>query len=172
MSDIKSPIIINLSEAGRAVQEDARHLRKIIAPSIWSAEEEWAGGLWEKEQPGDLRKVAISREVSLSYVDEQAAQEPHWHPAQIESYFSASAIELVYKQVDSHQPISFTRVKFTGRILIPPRICHLVRLTGLTEVLQFPSPDNSDKVVCDRCIQHERHGCSAEEARAAMGIEV
>jgi len=119
----RSVVVIANNESISATQQSDRHLRKIIVPQVKPEYHETSlitnGNLavWEKEIEGQ-RPVIESQNVQLSWVDDRAVRKPHWHQFQIESYFSLTQTELVFRSVDD-AGAEFRRIEFTGRVFIP-----------------------------------------------------
>lgn len=170
-------LIIDNAKSAEAVRQSNRHLRKIIVPHVkveFGEAALSADGIVAKwvSQDSGVFPVVESQQIQLSWADQNAAQKPHWHNHQIESYSSQFPIDLVFRPVDDIST-GFQRVQVTGRVFIPARVCHFVKLSGLTEVLQFRTGGNadqidleSDQILCSECFLSE--SCSEKLARETM----
>ncbi len=173
MPDIKKLFVIEFKDAEDAAKLDpkGRNFRKITTPNLWKDSPMNETPLpdgevrWTNESHG-RRNIILSHDMGLSYVNEYAKQDPHWHPTQIESYASNSECILAYKAIDILLD-AFSVIAFTGRVIIPARVCHYVKLSGFTEVLQVPTCDDVDKIGCDKCPQKKKD-CSPEKGINAV----
>ncbi|HZS47156.1 MAG TPA: hypothetical protein VFC63_18925 [Blastocatellia bacterium] len=169
-------LVVPLDEVEKALADSARHLRKIVVPQLkaeyneinFTSEDQAA--LWLSKQQNH-NPVVESQRVQLSWADEKAIQKPHWHNIQLETYSSRKPVTVVYRSVDDAS-VGFKKIQFTGRVFIPPRICHLVSFSGQTEVLQIGLREQADdlerdQIVCSSC--HLSNVCSETQARSALG---
>ncbi len=153
-------------EVAKAIETDEGHIRKLVVPVIRPGTEtpmlrsQWQSNLHGKSP------VIQSDDFQLSYANEHTPQEVHWHRLQVESYSSDSPMIVAALDADERQrDSSEVMVEFIrgGRLVIPPRFCHKVYLTGLTEVMQIraePGSLEGDVHVCEDCNNHENCHCA------------
>lgn len=153
-------------EVAKALETDEGHFRKLVVPVIRpGAETRMLRSQWQSSLHGKS-PVIQSDDFQLSYANEQTPQEVHWHRLQVESYSSDSPMIVAALDVDERQrDSSEITVEFIpgGRLVIPPRFCHKVYLTGLTEVMQIRVASGSlegDEHICKNCNNNESCHCA------------
>lgn len=157
-------------DVARAVGSGGHH-RKLVVPAIRPDKEtRLLRSQWQRTLRGKS-PVVQSEHLQLSYTDEKCPQRNHWHRLQVESYFSTSPMIVAAMDVDERlRDSGELSVEFipAGRVFIPPRFCHLVRLTGLTEVMQIrvePGSIENDHHTCEGC---PTAGCRCAEMAALI----
>lgn len=154
---------IPLEEIERHLQENERQDIKIVAPSILTQElfdiltkkgkklkQELPllGNRWPHSNKTEANKLCESSDFKLdgdatftiSFVNQKAAQEEHYHKLHTEIYFSEHSISGYYRHMgnsDRH-PVNLTK---GGLVLFGPNIVHYMKLNGLTLVLELPAVD-------------------------------
>jgi len=155
----------------KAVKSSKRNECLLIVPSIHpGTQTPMLRPKWQRSLHGKV-PVMVAENYQLSYIDEHAAQEPYWHRLQVVSYRSDSPMIVVSQDVDERlrdtAEIAVDIIP-AGRVFIPPRFCHLVHVTGQTEVLRIrvePGSLDKDDYLCDYC--PNEHSC-CDEMRELM----
>lgn len=158
-------------DEARKAAEKSKTSCSVVVPSIDPGKE--AALLqpqWQPKLHGKLQ-VVQSESFQLSYTGRQSPKEPHWHRLQLESYSSDSPMVVVYVDIDERLRDEMevkAEVVPAGRLFIPPRFCHMVHLTGLTEVMQLrlePGSLERDNYVCTDC---RGDNCRCDEMRELL----
>ncbi|HWT00904.1 MAG TPA: hypothetical protein VN256_11715 [Pyrinomonadaceae bacterium] len=153
--------------------ENARQDVKVVAPSILTnesfrkfaelgrdvkAEEPLEGFHWkhsEAEEPnrlceaGDFADDYLWQDVngpfSISFANEHAAQDAHYHKRHFEIYYSDHPMSAEFRHLEDPQPQPPIELKHGGLILFGPNVVHKMRLGGLTVVIEVASVDDKFK---------------------------
>ena len=159
------------NEVQRAVESSKQNECRLVVPSIQpNAEAPMLRPQWKPKLHGKV-PVVQSEHFQLSHTSTQSPQEPHWHRLQVETYHSDSPMIVVSVDIDERlrdTPEIKLDVIPAGRVFIPPRFCHVVHLTGPTEVMQLrvePGSLDRDDYFCDDC---QRDKCRCDEMREMM----
>ncbi len=81
---------------------------------------------------------------TISFANQKAAQDEHYHEKHFEIYYSESPISIDYRFIND--PASDTlELKEGGLIVIAPNVIHKAELRGLTVVIELESVDNDRK---------------------------
>lgn len=108
---------------------------------------------------GSYNFVIESESIALSYTDGTGPEDPHWHPDEVETYFTTTGFKVALRFVDrekTHRVVEFP----PGRLIVPARVCHLVDLRGHTEVISFREHVAMKRVNCGMCHLRENGSCA------------
>jgi len=103
--------------------------------------------------------VIESESVALSYTDGTGSEDPHWHPDEVELYFTAESFKVALRSVDRKGMHEIVELP-PGRLIVPARVCHLVDLRGHTEVISFRRQSMMQRVNCGKCHLKENGTCA------------
>ncbi len=154
---------IPLEEVKLHLQENERQDIKIVAPSILTQElfdiltkkgkklkqeVPLDGNRWTHSNKTEANKLCESSDFKLdgnatftiSFVNEKADQEEHYHKLHTEIYFSEHSIGGYYRRVGNSDRFHIDLTK-GGLVLFGPNIVHYMELSGLTLVLELPAVD-------------------------------
>jgi len=167
-------LAIPLDEIEKHFRLNARQDVKVIAPEMLSAElyekltakgkklkreEPVNGHVWAhssetapnrlceaKDFLDDSLGEATGGPVAVSFANERAEQEDHFHRKHIEIYFSEHPMAAEFRYVGEEKRQD-TFVLFTGGLIIfGPNVIHRMKLGGMTLIMELPSVPN-DRVV-------------------------
>ncbi len=160
---------VPLAEILRHLQTSERQDVKIVAPSILTeklykflTEEKGKklkreiplrGNLWSRSYTTKPNKLCESADFSfsagaplkgpfaISFANERANQEEHYHKRHTEIYFSEHRIGGYYKKLRTQKEHPITLAK-GGLILFGPYVVHYMELDGLTLVVEVPAVED------------------------------
>jgi len=90
----------------------------------------------------DERLLYIARgPFAISFANEKALQDEHYHKEHWEIYFSEYPMSVEYKFI-SEQNRKKTTLPQGGAILFGPEVVHKMNLGGLTIIIEVPSASN------------------------------
>jgi len=167
-------LFIPLEEIKNQFKENTRQDVKIVAPEILSeqlfnmltrkgkmlkmekplAAEKWTFS--KKNRPNFICKssdFSINNDpgpnqgpFAISFANENAEQDYHYHEKHWEIYFSEHAIEAQYKALNDSL---YKNVKLNkgGAIIFGPQVIHKMKLHGLTFIVECPSMAGDKKNV-------------------------
>lgn len=159
-------LAISKAEIERHFQKNVRQDVKVVAPSILTEEmfhilktqgkdlkpEQYLDGeLWQHSEvgvpnnlceSGDFVDASLPQYVAgpfaLSFANDKAAQDVHYHWRHIEIYFSEYPIGADYRYLENGERQS-VRLEDGGAIIFGPQVVHRVQLGGMTVVIEVPS---------------------------------
>jgi hypothetical protein len=158
-------LFIPLEEVKRQFEANERQDIKIGAPSILTPElfemltekgkrlkpeTPLKGNRWESSNKAEANKLCESSDFmfelptepkgpfTISFANEKAEQEAHYHKLHTEVYFSAYRLLGHYHKAGSDGDISFD-LKNGGLALFQPYMVHYVELSGVTLILEMPA---------------------------------
>ena len=83
--------------------------------------------------PGDTKGA-----FSISFANEKAGQDEHWHVRHSEIYFSEHRISGYYRTPSSQRDESFD-LPDGGAIVFGPNVVHYMEMYGLTIIIEVPA---------------------------------
>ena len=162
-------LVIPIDEIEKHLGANKRQDVKVVAPSLLSEdlyeflrkkdkspkrEEPLKGETWEHSAEGQSNRVCEASDfaddalpqyakgpVAISFANERATQDKHYHERHLELYYSEHAISAEYK-IAKDSPWKTVELQRGGVILFAPDVVHLVNLGGLTIVIEMPAIDN------------------------------
>jgi hypothetical protein len=166
----RSVLAIPLDEIRKHLQNNSRQDIKIVAPEMLGdelfgilrakgksikREQPFEGIVWKhssQDEPnnicesGDFVDLASSQSAkgafALSFANERAAQDEHFHKQHFEIYFSEHPLAADFRILESGESGSIN-LDQGGAIIFAPGVIHKMRLGGLTFVIETPStPDD------------------------------
>lgn len=84
---------------------------------------------------------------ALSFANEKAPQDAHYHHHHLEIYFSEHPLEAEYRS-DANSPVERVKLDKGGVLVFAAGVAHRARLGGLTVVIEIPAVKD-DKVLTD-----------------------
>jgi hypothetical protein len=158
-------LIIPLEELTRHFETNERQDIKIVAPSILihelyetlikkgkrlKPEVHLSGNRWERSYKTKANKICESSDFvfelpsetkgpfTISFANEKAEQEEHYHKYHAEIYFSEHRISGYYRKLseDTEYPLELSN---GGLVLFQPNVIHYIELSGLTLILETPA---------------------------------
>ena len=166
-------LAIPLEELDGQFAKNSRQDVKIVAPSILTdesfrkfaaqgrnvkAEEPLDGFYWkhsEADEPnklceaGDFADDSLWQDVngpfSISFANEHAAQDEHYHKRHFEIYYSEHPMSAEFRYLEDARPQTPIELNHGGLILFGPNVVHKMRLGGLTIIIEVPSLDDKFK---------------------------
>lgn len=75
---------------------------------------------------------------ALSFANEKAGQDEHYHREHVEIYYSEQRLSAKYRCLDEMEHHTVI-LKHGGALVFAPGVVHQVKLTGLTLVIEVPS---------------------------------
>ena len=128
---------------------------KMVKQEIQLTEEDWkhssqdsANYICESADFGDIDKQSTYHgPFAISFANEYAQQDMHFHKAHWEIYYSEATIGATYKMQDDRD-LKRAKLKEGGLIVFGPNVVHQMELTGLTCILEYPAVVD-DKIVFD-----------------------
>lgn len=143
---------------------------KIVAPSILTdelfrrlaglgksvkAERHLKGFRWKHSKADKPNKVCeagdfvddslpqyVKGPFSISFADERATQDAHYHERHFEIYYSEHPMSAEFRFLEDPRPQKPIELKHGGLILFGPNVVHKMRLGGLTLVIEVASLDD------------------------------
>lgn len=166
-------LAISREELESQFNKNVRQDVKIVAPSILTdevrrrltevgknvkAEEPLDGFYWEHSEADEPNKLCAAGDFiadclpqyvkgpfSISFANEKASQDEHYHQKHFEIYYSEHPLSAEFRYPeDPQQRRQLIELKKGGAILFGPEVIHKMRLGGLTIVIEVASID--DKV--------------------------
>ena len=158
-------LIVPLEEIRRHFKANERQDVKVVAPSILTdylyeeltkkgkrlkPEIPQEGNRWERSHKTKANKLCESGDFAfeasdetkgpfaISFANEKAEQEEHYHNHHSEIYFSEHRISGYYRKVDGTEDKQID-LSEGGLVLFQPRVIHYVELSGLTLIIETPS---------------------------------
>lgn len=164
-------LIIPREEINRHFETNERQDIKVVAPSILTPElyefltkkgkrlkpeVPLVSNRWTRSYKTKANKICESADFSfelsidskgpfaISFANEKAEQEEHYHKHHTEIYFSEHRISGYYQKLseDTKHPIESIELNNGGLVLFQPNVIHYMELSGLTLILETPSLDN------------------------------
>ena len=162
-------LIVPVEELYRHFETNERQDVKIVAPSILTPElyetltkkgkrlkpeEPLTGNRWERSHKTKANKLCESSDFTfeihtatkgpftISFANEKAEQEEHYHKLQVEIYFSEHRISGYYRKINENTTEYPIELNKGGLVLFQPNIIHYIELSGITLILETPSLDN------------------------------
>ncbi len=158
-------LIIPLEELSRYFETNERQDIKIVAPSILTPELhelltkkgkrlkpeiQLNGTRWKKSFKTKPNRLCESSDFAfempaetkgpftISFANERAEQEEHYHKYHAEIYFSEHRIGGYYRILgeDTEHPVE---LREGGLVLFQPNVVHYIELNGLTLILEAPA---------------------------------
>lgn len=169
-------LIIPLEELTRHFGTNERQDIKVVAPSILTrelyeiltqkgkrlkSEVQLNGDRWTKSYKTKPNKLCESSDFAfeisaetkgpftISFANEKAEQEEHYHKYHAEIYFSEHRISGYYRKLGENTECPF-ELSNGGLVLFQPNVIHYVELGGLTLILETPALDK------DRFVEENR----------------
>jgi hypothetical protein len=109
------------------------------------------GITWRHSTPNDPNLVCESSEFmdiqlpqyargpfAISFANEEATQDEHYHMQHLEIYVTDHAISAEFRSVDDNQCERITLAS-GGILVFAPNVVHKVRLAGLTVIIELPA---------------------------------
>jgi hypothetical protein len=161
-------LIIPLEEVSRHFETNERQDIKIVAPNILTdelydiltkkgkrlkPEVELNGDRWERSYKTRANRLCESADFAfettpetkgpfaISFANEKAEQEEHYHKHHAEIYFSEHRISGYYRKLGDNNDNHFELCN-GGLVLFQPNIIHYMELNGLALILETPSIEN------------------------------
>ncbi len=158
-------LIIPLEEVKRHFETNERQDIKIVAPSILTdelhkilmrngkrlkPEIQLDGNRWERSCKTKPNKICESADFTfeitaggkgpfaISFADEKAEQDEHYHKNHSEIYFSEHKISGYYRKVSDNNDNHF-ELRNGGLVLFQSNVIHYMELSGMTLILEIPS---------------------------------
>ena len=150
--------------------KNARQDVKIVATSILTdesfrrlvglgrdvkAEEPLDGFRWKHSEADEANRVCeasdfaddcppqyVKGPFSISFANENATQDEHYHQRHFEIYYSEHPLSAEFRYLEEAQSREPIELKNGGLILFGPNVVHKVRLGGLTIVIEVASVDD------------------------------
>lgn len=154
------------SQFGKNERQDV----KIVAPSILTdelfgnllakgknvkPEKPLEGFHWKHSEADEANRVCeagdfiddclpqyVKGPFSISFANEEAEQEAHFHEKHFEIYYSEHPLSAEFRYLGDSQPQQPIELKNGGLILFGPNVIHRMRLGGLTLVIEVASMDD------------------------------
>jgi exoribonuclease R len=158
-------LFIPLEDLNRHFETNERQDIKIVAPSILTPEifemqskkgkrlkpeTPLVGNRWERSYKTTANKLCESSDFAfelpaetkgpftISFANERAEQEEHYHKSHAELYFSEHRLSGYYRKVGDNGDTSF-ELNNGGLALFQPNMVHYIELSGLTLILETPA---------------------------------
>lgn len=158
-------LIVPLEEVRRHFETNERQDVKVVAPSILTdvlyeelkkavkllkPEIPLKGDQWERSYKTKANKLRESEDFAfeasdeikgpfaISFANEKAEQEEHYHKHHSEIYFSEYRISGYYRKVGDSEDKHFD-LSEGGLVLFQPNVIHYMELSGLTLIIETPS---------------------------------
>jgi len=166
----RSVLEIPLEEIKLQFETNIRQDIKVVAPSILSPElfeklskkgikreNPLTGSRWNrsfKTKPNNICEAKdfdydsnISKKgpFTISFANEKAEQEEHYHKQHTEIYYSEHPIKGSYKILDNSKETSeeiSIELNQGGAIVFNPNVLHYIELSGLCFVIEIPAVEN------------------------------
>jgi hypothetical protein len=162
----KSVLIVPLDEIKLHFENKGRQDVKVVTPEVLTAEliaiieaqgkESKAeslleGNEWQHTLNNEPNLISESKEFSfstppqlndgpfaLSFANENAIQDEHYHKQHLEIYFSEHRLTARYRNLEEKVVHNF-ELRHGGVVVFMPGIIHKMELTGLTIVIEIPA---------------------------------
>ncbi len=162
-------LFIPINEIEKHLGTNTRQDIKVVAPSLLSEElydfmtkkgkflkheEPLKGDTWEHSAQSEANQLCeasdfaddalpqyVKGPLAISFVNERATQDKHYHARHMELYYSEHSMIAEY-QITRGSPYETVELDKGGLILFAPGVFHLVKLTGLNVVIEMPAVDN------------------------------
>jgi len=163
-------LIVPLEEITRHLETNERQDVKIVVSSIMTdelykflkkkkrglkPEIHLEGKIWERSYKTKANKVCESADFVLdnsdaakakgpfkvSFANNRAEQEEHYHKQHTEIYFSEHRMSGYYR-FDDEKDLNHFDLEHGGLIIFQPNIIHYMELCGLTLIMETPSFDD------------------------------
>jgi hypothetical protein len=168
-------LIVPLEEISRHLETNERQDIKVVAPSILTdelyniltkkgkrlkPEIPLEGNLWKRSYKTKANKLCESADFAfefpaetkgpfaISFANDKAEQEEHYHKHHTEIYFSEHRISGYYRNVDEENHNQFD-LRDGGLVLFQPNVIHYMELRGLTLIIETPSLEKDRFVGAD-----------------------
>jgi hypothetical protein len=171
MSAVKRRVLaVPKEELDSQFAKNARQDVKVVAPSILTdelfrrlaalgknvkAEEPLDGFYWKHSEAGEPNRLCQSGDFvddclpqyvkgpfSISFANERAAQDAHYHKRHFEIYYSEHPMSAEFRYLEDPRPQKPIELKHGGLIIFGPNVVHKMRLGGLTVVIEVASVDD------------------------------
>ena len=169
-------LVIPKDELQRHFKKNTRQDVKVIAPSILTEElyifllkkgkilkkeERLTSIQWKHSEAEQPNKLCESNEFidyslpqyahgpfSISFANEKASQDKHYHKRHLEVYYSEYPMRAKFKYIRDSE---YNKIELEngGAIIFAPEVIHLMELKGLTIVLEIPAVENDRYEVKD-----------------------
>ena len=164
---IRSVLAIPLEEINLQFKENTRQDIKIIVPKILDSkqfeilkakgkeiksEQPLEGTIWKHSNSEQSNNICESKDFydidllknydgpfALSFANEKAEQDEHYHKNHLEIYYSEYEICAEYRILEEYKTIS---LKNGGLIIFAPNVTHKMQLNGITIVIEVPASSN------------------------------
>ena len=165
-------LFIPIEEIKKHFAKNSRQDVKVIAPDILTdelfnilkakgkdvkPEQYLEGDIWKHSEANEPNNLCESGEFidsclpqyvqgpfAVSFANEKAQQDVHYHRKHLEIYFSEHAIGAEFRCIGDVQPQSIN-LESGGAIIFGPGVIHKMQLGGLTIVIEIPAV-TGDKV--------------------------
>lgn len=170
-------LIIPLEEIERHFEGNSRQDVKIVAPDILTdelfsklkargrdakPEQHLIGNIWRHSKANERNSICESGDFgndrpaqyakgpfAVSFANEKAEQDEHYHGQHLEIYFSEHPMEAEFRCLEDSRHES-VKLEHGGAIIFGPEVVHRMRLSGLTMVIEVPSvtDDKTNERLC------------------------
>ncbi len=119
------------------------------------AEEPLNGFYWKHSEADEANRLCESSDFiddclpqyvkgpfSISFANENAGQDEHYHKKHFEIYYSEHPMSAEFRYLEDSQSQQPIELKKGGVILFGPNVIHKMRLGGLTIVIEVASMDD------------------------------
>ena len=122
------------------------------------------GDRWEHAEASEANNLVLSKDFAdsclpqytdgpfaVSFANESAEQDEHYHQQHLEIYFSEYPIGAEYRLLNDVECKS-VHLESGGMIIFAPEVVHKMQLGGLTVVIEVPAVANDkikEMLVCD-----------------------
>ncbi len=159
-------LAISKAEIEQHLALNSRQDVKVVAPSILTEElfnilktkgrdlkpeQYFEGEVWRHSAADHPNNLCESKEFvdaslpqyvegpfALSFANERAAQDAHYHWRHIEIYFSEHALSAEYRDSEGSDR-RMVELKNGGAIVFGPQVVHKITLSGFTFVIEVPA---------------------------------
>lgn len=170
---LRKVLAIPLDEVRRQFERNSRQDIKIIIPEMLTSklynalkekgedikpEQTLEGRCWEHAEADEANRVCESGNFidtglpqyaqgpfALSFANDKAPQDAHYHRQHWEIYFSEEPLSAVFRYIEEAKCRALELAK-GGVMIFGPEVVHRVTLGGMTMVIEVPSV-SADKVV-------------------------
>ncbi len=169
---LRKVLAIPLNEVYAQFAENVRQDIKVIVPEILTSrvytllqgrgedakpEQPLIGRYWEHAAPHEPNRICESSEFinqglpqyaqgpfALSFANEKAAQDSHYHLRHWEVYYSESPISVEFRYLEETRCRELSLPQ-GGVMILGPEVVHHIHLGGMTLVIEVPAV-SSDKI--------------------------
>ena len=168
-------LFVPLEEIRRHLGTNERQDIKVVAPSILmgalyeilkkkgkqlKTEISLEGNIWKRSYKTTANNLCESADFAfetqgeakgpfaISFANDRAEQEEHYHKHHTEIYFSEHRISGYYRNVNEKRLNQFD-LRDGGIVLFQPYVMHYIELGGLTLIIETPSFENDRIAVGD-----------------------